>query len=90
MTKPVVDLNAPPAGHSVTASVKPDELPAEVKVRLFKEVALFILAIVFVAIVVWICIEALKSPSSSADEKKWAMSVIAAAAGGVIGYLVRK
>ncbi|MEI4485731.1 hypothetical protein V8J36_05975 [Frigidibacter sp. MR17.14] len=85
-----INLEAPPAGHSVTASMKPDELPGEVRVRLFKEVVLFLLAIAFVGIVMWICIDTIRTPAASADEKKWAMSVIAAAAGGTIGYLVRK
>jgi len=32
----------------------------------------------------------LTSGTATADEKKWAMSVLSAAAGGIIGYLVKK
>jgi hypothetical protein len=28
--------------------------------------------------------------TAQADEKKWAMSILSAAAGGIIGYLIRK
>ncbi len=65
-------------------------MPSERNVRLFKDVALFLVGIAFIGILVWICLDTLKSPSASAEEKKWAMSTITAAAGGVIGYLVRK
>ena len=86
----VIDLNAPPSNHNYTVSVKPDEKLGEVALRIFKDLVLFIVAIVFVAFVVWICWEAIRSDTSSADEKRWAQSVITAATGGIIGYLVRK
>lgn len=86
----VIDLNAPPTNHNYTVSVKPDEKWGEVAVRIFKDLVLFIVAIVFVGFVVWICWEAISSDTSSADEKRWAQSVITAATGGIIGYLVRK
>ncbi|ANH33213.1 hypothetical protein [Ralstonia solanacearum] len=40
--------------------------------------------------IVLLCYRALSSPQTSAEEKKWAMSVLTAAAGGIIGYLIRK
>jgi len=43
-----------------------------------------------VVTVVALCIAALLSASTSADEKKWAQSVVSAAIGALIGYLVRK
>ena len=85
-----IDLNAPPPNHKFNVSVEPEETDGERKVRLFKDVALFIVALVFVSLVVWLCFSTLTSSSATADEKKWAMSVLSAATGGIIGYLVRK
>ncbi len=51
----VIDLNAPPANHNYTVSVKPDEKQGEVAVRIFKDVVLFLVAIGFVGCVGWIC-----------------------------------
>lgn len=58
--------------------------------RLFKDVALFAVAIGFVLTVGWLCYGALMSSTASSEEKKWAMSVLSAMTGGVIGYLIRK
>ncbi len=85
-----IDLNKPPPNHKFNVSVEREETDGERKVRLFKDLALFIVALLFVSLVVWLCYSTLTSPSASADEKKWAMSVLSAAAGGIIGYLVRK
>ncbi len=52
--------------------------------------SLFVVAIAFVVVIAWLCYGTLVSTTSSADEKKWAMSVLSAAAGGILGYLVRK
>lgn len=86
----VIDLNSPPANHNYTVSVKPEEKRGEVAVRIFKDLVLFLVGIGFVGCVGWICWEAISSDTSSADEKRWAQSVISAATGGIIGYLVRK
>jgi len=85
-----IDLNAPPPGHKISASVEPEETTGERGVRLFKEVTLFVLAIVFVGIVTALCYNTLTSPAATPDEKKWAMSFLTAAAGGIIGYLVKR
>jgi hypothetical protein len=85
-----IDLNKPPPNHKFNVSVEREETDGERKVRLFKDVALFVVALLFVSLVVWLCYSTLTSTSASADEKKWAMSVLSAAAGGIIGYLVRK
>jgi uncharacterized membrane protein len=89
-----IDLNTPPPNHKYTVSVEREETAGERRVRLFKDVALFVVAVAvavaFVALVVWFCFATLTSPTASADEKKWAMSVLSAAAGGVVGYLVRR
>ena len=85
-----INLDQPPAGHDLSISVEPTESAGERKVRLFKDVALFVVALVLVGAVLWLCVFTLQSSSASGDEKRWAQSVLSAAVGGVIGYLVRK
>lgn len=85
-----IDLNSPPPNHKFNVSVEREETEAERRVRLFKDVALFVVALLFVSVVVWLCFSTLTNAAASPDEKKWAMSVLSAATGGIIGYLVRK
>ena len=85
-----IDLNTPPPNHKFSVSVEREETAGERRVRLFKDVVIFLTSIAFVGMIAWLCVSTLFSPSASADEKKWAMSVLSAAAGGIIGYLVRK
>jgi len=85
-----IDLNSPPPNHKFSVSVEREETAGERQVRLFKDVALFLVAVAFVVLIAWLCYSTLTSASATADEKKWAMSVLSAAAGGIIGYLVRK
>ena len=85
-----IDLNSPPPNHKFSVSIDREETEGERRVRLFKDVALFVVALAFVVLIAWLCVSTLLSIAATAEEKKWAMSVISAAAGGVIGYLVRK
>lgn len=85
-----IDLNSPPPNHKYSVSVEREETTGERRVRLFKDVALFSVAIGFVILIVFLCYSTLSSASATAEEKKWAMSVLSAATGGIIGYLVRK
>ncbi len=85
-----LDLNNPPPNHHYTVKVDREETPGERGVRLFKDVAFFLVAIGFVVVIAGLCVWTVTSKETSAEEKKWAMSVLSAAAGGVIGYLVRK
>jgi hypothetical protein len=50
-----IDLNAPPPNHKFRVSVEREETEGERKVRLFKDVALFVVALLFVSLVVWLC-----------------------------------
>jgi hypothetical protein len=85
-----LDLSNPPPDHSYKVSVERAETSEERYVRLGKDVVLFVVAIGFVVLIAWICYSTLISQTASVDEKKWAMSVLSAATGGIIGYLVRK
>ena len=83
-----VDLNDLPA--NATLSIAREETTGERRVRLFKDVTLFLLAIALVVAIVVLCVHTLLTPDASADSQKWAMSLLTGAAGGLIGYLVRK
>ncbi len=85
-----IDLDKPPPQHVYTVSVEPEESRAERYVRLFKDIALFLVAVGFVIAIAIICFRTLYEATSTSDEKKWAMSVLSAAAGGMVGYLIRK
>jgi hypothetical protein len=85
-----LDFQNPPPDHKFKASLEPNEGVADRNVRLFKEVVVFLLAVGFVLVIVWICVGTLYSPTAQVEEKKWAMSILSAAAGGLIGYLIRK
>jgi membrane associated rhomboid family serine protease len=85
-----VDFSNLPPEHRYSVNVTPAESDADRYVRLAKDFLLFLAAIAFVGLIVWICYSTLVSPVVSAEEKKWAMSVLSGAVGGVIGYLVRK
>lgn len=85
-----IDLNSPPPNHKFSVSVDREETASERGVRLFKDVVLFLVAVGFVLLIVWLCTTTLTAASTSPEEKKWAMSILSAAAGGIIGYLVRK
>lgn len=85
-----IDLNQPPPNHTFSVSVDREETDGERRVRLFKDVALFVTALGFVMMVAGLCYSTLMSATASAEEKKWAMSVLSAATGGIIGYLIRK
>lgn len=85
-----IDLNSPPPKHNFRVSVDRAETPAEMAVRLMKDVCLFLAALALVGVVIYICITTLQGATATQEEKKWAMSTIGAAAGGVVGYLVRK
>lgn len=85
-----IDLNTPPPNHKYSVSVEREETDGERGVRLFKDVALFVMALGFVMLMAWLCYATLHDPTASADAKKWAMLILSAATGGIIGYLVRK
>lgn len=85
-----IDLNTPPANHDLRVSVERAESLAERNVRLFKEVMLFLAALAFVAILLWLCVDALTAPGTDPESKKWAMSILSGIAGGLVGYLVRR
>lgn len=85
-----IDLNSPPPNHNYSIKVDPKETDSDRAVRLFKDVALFLVAIGFVVLLAVLCYNTLTSATTTPEEKKWAMSILSGAAGGIIGYLIRK
>ena len=85
-----IDLNSPPPDHNYNIKVDPKETDGDQAVRLFKDVALFLIAIGFVILLAVLCYSTLISSTTTPEEKKWAMSILSGAAGGIIGYLIRK
>jgi hypothetical protein len=57
---------------------------------LFKDVVPFVMALIFVSLIGWLCFDTLDSSDSTPDAKRWAQSVLSIAAGGLIGYLIKK
>lgn len=61
------------------------------KVKLGKEIAVSLAALVVGGIVIFACLNIiLWNPNASADDKKWATALIASIASGFIGYLTGK
>jgi hypothetical protein len=85
-----IDLNSPPPGHEFNVSVERVETDGERYVRLFKDVVQFVMALVFVSLIVRLCFHTLDSADSSPDAKRYAQSLLSAATGGLIGYLIKK
>jgi len=85
-----IDLDKPLVGHEYKLKVEPKETGADRNVRLFKDLALFLAALSFVAIIIYMCVVTLISSTSTQDEKKWAMSIVTGATGALIGYLIKK
>lgn len=85
-----IDLNNPPPNYHYNLSVNREETTAERNVRLSKDVGVFVLAFSFVSAIFSLAYQTVTNPSASAEEKKWAMSVLSAGAAGLVGYLVRK
>lgn len=85
-----IDLNNPPPNHNYKVAIEREESDGERRVRLTKDLALFFSALGVVGLVVWIAIDTVLSPTAGAEDRKWAMSILTAIAGGLVGYLVRK
>ncbi|WGF90567.1 hypothetical protein [Marinivivus vitaminiproducens] len=88
--KTTLDISQPASGKGYDVKISPEESLGERRVRLFKDVVMFLVAVGFAVLIVSLCYATLTSPDTSADEKKWAMSVLSAATGGIIGYLIRR
>jgi hypothetical protein len=84
------DFDDPPPTHQFSIRYDPVETTGERTVRLAKEFLVFLLAAGFVSTIFYLAFVTVTNPSSSPEEKKWAMSVLSAGAAGLVGYLVRR
>lgn len=84
------DFSSPPAGHQVSLKVEAVETRGDALVRRVKDLALFFFALGVVAALLYVCYLTVAGTTAAADEKKWAMSILTAVAGGLVGYLVKK
>ncbi len=85
-----LDFSNPPPNHKFNVLVEREETSGERRVRLFKDVALFVVALGFVVAVAVLCYATVVSATATAEEKKWAMSALTGALGGIVGYLIRR
>ena len=85
-----IDLNAAPPNHTLSVTVEREETDGERRVRLLKDLILFLVAVAFVVLIAALCATKLISQTATVDDKKWAMSVLSGATGGIVGYLVRR
>lgn len=75
--------------HDLTVKIEKVEKPAEMFIRLFKDVIAFLVGIATILFVGSICYETLHAVPGSPEEKKWAMSVVSAMFGGVMTYVMK-
>ena len=85
-----LDLDKPPDGHQFSVTLDPAETSGERAVRLFKDVTLFLVTLILLSMIAWLCFSTLTSLTTTPEEKRWAMSILTAAAGGMVGYLMKK
>jgi len=85
-----VDLNNPPPGQTYKLGLEKDETDGDRKVRLFKELALFISGLAATAIVFSLCLAVVMNSNTSVDDRKWSMAVLSAAVGAILGYLLKR
>ena len=89
----VLDLSKPaPAGHEYTVKLDPKETTGDALVRHFKDLVMFVLAVTFVVAIVWYLYDSVfkEGRTPSADDKRWAQSVLTAILAGLVGYMVKK
>lgn len=63
-----IDLDKPPPNHKYNVSIEREETSAEHGIRLFKDVALFVVAIGFIVLIVWFCYTTLSANTATAEE----------------------
>ena len=87
----VLDLDKEVKNHRWDISLTAEETPGERRLRLAKETTVFYTAwLACVAIVVYAGWTAVGAADVDADTRRWAMSIVSASVGALLGYLVRK
>lgn len=86
----IIDLNQKPEGHEVSVSIQKEISKAEKGVALFKEVVTFLLCVGLAISAFVYCAGIVTDDTSSDDAKRFAMSILSGAIGGIVGYLLKK
>lgn len=86
-----IDLSEPADGHKMDVKITPIESVGERRIRLVKDVVVFSLAVIAcAAIVIYASYTAAFDGSAGEGTKRWAMSIVSASAGGLLGFLLKK
>jgi hypothetical protein len=85
-----IDLNALAQAGRYELSVKSPEDPEDARHRRRKDLLQLSVALLGMGAIGFFCLWVLMSPTASADDKKWAQSVLTALVAGFIGYLTGK
>lgn len=86
-----LDLNEPADGHKMDVKITPIESVGERRIRMIKDIVVFSLAVIAcTAIVFYASYTAAFDVTASEGTKRWAMSIVSAAAGGLLGFLLKK
>lgn len=85
-----LDFDKVPDGHELTVKVEKSESEGDARLRRTREIVLMLCAVAGAGVFLWICYQTVTNPLSSADDKKWATSIITAVVGALVGALVKK
>jgi len=85
-----LDLGSIPEAYDFNATINSRPDPADARVERGKDVALFVVTLVLVSALASYCLYVVILEVGSADQIKWAQSLLAAVAGGLLGYLLPK
>lgn len=85
-----IDLNTLAQAGRYDLSVRSPEDPEDARHRRRKDLLLLSVALLGMCTIGFFCVWVLLSPTASADDKKWAQSVLTALVAGFIGYLTGK
>ncbi|KTC78732.1 hypothetical protein [Legionella cincinnatiensis] len=89
---PQVDLGsfADSENYNVKIESVKREHPSDARNRRFKEMSLFIVALLMVSAIFILCMYVICTHSSNDSEKKWATTIVSGIISALLGYMVGK
>jgi hypothetical protein len=85
-----LNLGAVTETHDVKVVINSRPDPADARVQRGKDIALFVVALSLISVLAGYCLYLVIFEVGSADQIRWAQSLLAAVAGGLLGYLLPK